>query len=141
MTECIKWHLHIHQNGYGQANLPGTNGKHMNAHRFVWIQTYGKIPKGMVVDHICHTEAVQRDECDGGFNCKHRSCVNIEHLRLVSQKVNIVTGKHSIDNRSNCNQGHPFTKENIMIRTNGKRECAECNRVRARRNYALSKGA
>lgn len=139
MTECIRWHLHIYENGYGQGNIPGTSGKHMNAHRLVWIQTFGEIPDKMVVDHICHTEAVQRGECEGGFSCQHRACVNPEHLRLVTQQENVRAGKHNIDNRSHCNQGHPFIKENIMVRKNGRRECAECNRERSRRNWANQK--
>ena len=125
--------MHIHANGYGQANIKGTSGKHMNAHRWVWIEANGPIPDGMIVDHICHTEAL--DSCVGGWDCKHRSCVNLDHLRLISQKENIITGLHNINNRSHCKQGHPF-EGNIMVRKSGKRECAECNRVRARANYA-----
>jgi hypothetical protein len=137
MTECIKWNLYIHENGYGQANLP--KGKHMNAHKFIWIQANGPVPNGMVVDHICHTDAVERKECSGGWNCEHRSCVNLKHLRLITQQENVMAGLHNIDNRSNCNQGHPFIKENIMVRKNGRRECAECNRERSRRNWAAKK--
>lgn len=136
MSDCIRWHLHIHENGYGQANIIGTSGKHMNAHRWVWIQANGPIPQGMVVDHICHSEAVAKGECVGGWECKHRACVNLKHLRLITQQENVMAGLHSIDNRSHCNQGHPFIKENIMVRKNGRRECAECNRIRARNNYA-----
>ena len=111
----------------------------MMAHKLVWIQANGPIPKGMVVDHICHTEAVAKGECKGGWSCEHRSCVNLEHLRLITQRENVMAGIHNIDNRSHCNQGHPFVKENIMVRKNGKRECAECNRERARMNYANKK--
>jgi hypothetical protein len=136
MPNCIKWHLYIRNNGYGQANI---NKRHMMAHKLVWIQANGPIPKGMVVDHICHTEAVAKGECKGGWSCEHRSCVNLEHLRLITQKENVMAGIHNIDNRSHCNQGHPFVKENIMVRKNGKRECAECNRERARMNYAKKK--
>lgn len=140
MSDCIKWHLYIHNNGYGQANIKGTSGKHMNAHRWVWIQANGPISKNMVVDHICHTEAMAKGECIGGWQCKHRSCVNLDHLRLVTQQVNVIAGLHNIDNRTLCNNGHTF-EGNIMIRKSGKRECAECNRVRARINYAKKVGA
>lgn len=135
MSDCIKWHLHIHDNGYGQANIKGTSGKHMNAHRWVWIQANGPIPKGMVIDHICHTEAVAKGECAGGLQCKHRSCVNLGHLQLITQQENIIAGLHNIDNRTNCNKGHIF-EGNIMVRKNGKRECGECNRARSRANWA-----
>jgi len=133
MFECIRWHLYIRPNGYGQANF---NNRHMNAHRWVWIQSNGPIPKGMVLDHICHNEAAAKGECSGGWECKHRACVNLKHLRLITQQENVMAGLHNIDNRSHCNQGHPFIKENIMVRKNGRRECAECNRERARRNWA-----
>lgn len=136
MSDCIIWDKSIKETGYGQTFF---RGKVTRAHRVAWIKAHGEIPQGMVVDHICHNEAVQRGECKGGVTCKHRACVNIEHLRLVSYSENILAGTHNIDNRSHCPQGHPFIKENIMIRKNGKRECAECNRVRARAVYARSK--
>lgn len=136
MTDCIIWHKSIRDTGYGQTWF---RGKIMKAHKVEWIKAYGDIPKGFVVDHVCHNEAVERGECEGGVTCIHRACINPEHLRLVTQQENVMAGIHSIDNRSHCNQGHPFIKENIMVRKNGKRECAECNRVRARANYAKKK--
>lgn len=137
MTDCILVKSYLSTNGYGYIMV---NGKSYRAHRGTWIKANGKIPAGMVVDHICHNEAVKRGECEGGITCTHRACVNLDHLHLVTQSENILAGLHSIDNRSHCNQGHPFIKENIMIRKNGNRECAECNRVRSRRNYAKSRG-
>lgn len=136
MTDCIIWHKSIRDTGYGQTWF---RGKIMKAHKVEWIKANGDIPKGFVVDHVCHNEAVERGECEGGVTCVHRACINPEHLRLVTQQENVMAGIHSIDNRSHCNQGHPFIKENIMVRKNGKRECAECNRVRARVNYAKKK--
>jgi hypothetical protein len=132
MTECIIWKQSLKETGYGQTFF---QGKVTRAHRAAWIEANGDVPKGFIVDHICHNEAVERGECKGGFTCKHRACVNLDHLRLASQSENIMSGIHNIDNRSHCNQGHPF-EGNIMVRKSGKRECAECNRVRARANYA-----
>jgi hypothetical protein len=136
MTKCILVKSYASTNGYGNLIV---DGKNYRAHRGAWIRAYGAIPKGMVVDHMCHNEAVQRDECEGGITCVHRACINPEHLRLVTQRENVMAGKHSIDNRSHCNQGHLFIKENIMTRKNGHRECAECNRVRARAVWAKKK--
>lgn len=136
MTKCILVKSYASTNGYGNLIV---DGKNYRAHRGAWIRAYGAIPKNMVVDHMCHNEAVQRDECEGGITCVHRACINPEHLRLVTQRENVMAGKHSIDNRSHCNQGHPFIKENIMTRKNGHRECAECNRVRARAVWAAKK--
>jgi len=117
MTDCIESKKGITTNGYSRIRI---NNKNIQAHRWVWELVNGQIPEGFVIDHIC----------------RNRKCVLPEHLRMITQQENIMAGLHNIDNRSNCNQGHPFVKENIMIRKSGKRECAECNRIRARANYA-----
>lgn len=119
MTDCINWHKSIKDTGYGQTFF---RGKVMRAHRVAWIKANGEIPDGMVIDHMC----------------RNRACVNVEHLRVVTQYENLMAGLHNIDNRTHCNQGHPF-EGNIMVRSNGNRECAECNRVRSRNNYAKKK--
>ena len=116
MTECIESRKGITTNGYSRIRV---NGNQIQAHRWVWEIINGKIPAGFVIDHLC----------------KNRKCVAIDHLRMITQQENIMAGLHNIDNRSHCNQGHPFIKENIMVRKNGRRECAECNRTRAKANY------
>lgn len=132
MTDCIFIPASLGRNGYAQLFY---QGKNQRAHRVVWMKAYGPIPTNLVIDHTCHDPK----ECEGGITCKHRACINLEHLRLTTQQKNIMAGLHNIDNRSHCNQGHPFIKENIMVRKNGKRECAECNRERSRRNWANRK--
>ena len=117
MTTCIESKKGITTNGYSRIRI---NNKNIQAHRWAWELVNGQIPDEFVIDHIC----------------RNRKCVLPEHLRMVTQQKNIMAGLHNIDNRSHCNQGHPFVKENIMIRKSGKRECAECNRIRARANYA-----
>jgi len=116
MNDCIESNKGITTNGYSRIRV---NGKLIQAHRWAWESVNGKIPNGLVIDHIC----------------RNRKCISLEHLRMVTQKENIMAGLHNIDNRSHCNQGHPFVKENIMVRKSGKRECSECNRIRARANY------
>ena len=56
--------------GYGQATL---NGYQTGAHRIAYILTYGKIPEGMVVMHVCDT----------------RLCCNPDHLRIGTQAENL----------------------------------------------------
>ena len=119
MTNCIHPNSKSRSNGYAFMYYPPKR-KAIKAHRAAWMLTNGPVPEGMVLDHIC----------------RDRACINLEHLRVITQQENIMAGLHNIDNRSHCNQGHPFIKENIMIRKNGKRECAECNRVRSRANWA-----
>lgn len=134
MSDCIKTDKCLNENGYGQDRL---NGKPMRAHKVAWIEAYGEVPDGMVIDHKCHNEAAKRGECSGGLTCAHRACINVEHLQLTTQSQNVLNGMHSIDVKASCPKGHSYKDSaNIMIRANGKRECAECNRERSKRNWA-----
>ena len=122
MTDCILTQNKVQKTGY---TFVGHKGKTIGSHRLSWELANGPVPEGLVVDHLC----------------SNRACVAPDHLRVITQRENIMAGRHSIDNRSHCNQGHPFTEENIMVRKNGWRECAECNRVRARATYAKKKAS
>jgi hypothetical protein len=137
MTDCTVWHKSKQDTGYGQV---WKDGKRWRAHRLVWSEAFGEIPEGAIIDHTCHNEAAARNECEGGISCKHRACVNLNHLRIANASENILGGTHSIGNKLSCPQGHSYKNErNIMIRKNGKRECAECNRQRANAVYARRK--
>ena len=120
-TDCILWHKSYRENGYGQTFF---QGKVTKAHRVAWIKANGEIPEGMVIDHMCG----------------NRGCVNVKHLRVVTQQENIMAGKWNRDNRDACSKEHPNTPENTMVRKNGKRECAECNRIRSRATWAKKVG-
>lgn len=133
MSDCIIWHKSLNDTGYGQI---WHNGRRYRAHRLAWQSVYGEIPKGYFVDHNCHNEAVSRGECEGGYSCKHRACINIDHLQLVTNRENIMLGIHNRDNRATCPKGHENNEANTMVRKSGKRECAECNRIRARAVWA-----
>ena len=132
ISDCVLAHQQRSTNGYVRIQVKGQ--KHQ-AHRYAWEQKHGPIPEGMVVDHLCHTEAVMRGECSGGYSCVHRACINLDHLRLVPQSDNILTGLHSVDNKDSCPRGHSYP-ESLWVRPSGKRECGECNRARARRKAA-----
>lgn len=139
MSECEIWQGFKNDSGYG---IKIVNYKRKRAHRLAWEKANGEIPEGMVIDHKCHGEALAKGECQGGVTCLHRACVNVEHLELVTQSENILRGLQAIDVRKVCRKGHDFTNSNnIMVRSNGKRECAQCNRDRANMNYAKSKVA
>jgi hypothetical protein len=139
MTDCIFYDGTHKMNGYGFVYV-GSRTK--RAHKVAWEAKFGKVPEGYVLDHICHNETAIKGECEGGPNCQHRSCINTDHLRVITQQENILSGLHSIDVKATCPQGHDYRNpDNIMIRANGKRECAECNRERGRRNWAKRKVA
>jgi hypothetical protein len=137
MSDCIIWHKSKNEKGYGQDFL---EGKKLKAHRAAWIRVNGKIPAGMVIDHVCHNEAAYKGECQGGDTCLHRACVNIEHLRMTTQGENLRSGLHGVRTKATCPKGHDYRDpNNIMVRKNGKQECAQCNRERATMNYLKSK--
>jgi len=58
------------EDGYGHV---GVDGKMRGAHRVAYELAHGPIPKGMMIDHTCHTPL----------------CVRAEHLRLATNKQNL----------------------------------------------------
>lgn len=109
---------------FGKPNKPQGyasrqyKGKQIGAHRAVWLEAYGEIPEGMVLDHICHTVAAKEGMCLGGEKCIHRSCYNLNHLELVTHDENMARGSARLRNRPFCKNGHPTTDENIKRRVN-----------------------
>ncbi|MBL3699271.1 HNH endonuclease signature motif containing protein [Leucobacter luti] len=65
---CWLWDGHLRK-GYGAFRV---SGKAMPAHRFAFAARNGRIPEGLLIDHICRT----------------RSCVRPSHLRLATTKQN-----------------------------------------------------
>lgn len=85
--ECWPWTGQIQWNGYGQFGGNG-NGTRL-AHRIAYAYTFGEIPPGMVLDHVCHT----RDRaCRETSDCAHRRCCNPSHLQPLPQRENIARG-------------------------------------------------
>lgn len=64
-SECWPWLAAKAAHGYGSF------GKEL-AHRFAYELCVGKIPSGMVIDHLCHNP----------------SCVNPGHLRVATKSQN-----------------------------------------------------
>lgn len=71
---CLLWTGPQQNKGYGRLEWKIAGKRHRAlVHRFAWELMNGSIPKGMVIDHICHV----------------RTCVKIAHLRMVTQKQNL----------------------------------------------------
>lgn len=87
IDECWPWLGVISVHGYGVF-------QHAVAHRIAYALTFGDIPDGLVIDHVCHTP----EECDGGPGCPHRMCVNPTHLKAVTQAVNASRDRSSRNN-------------------------------------------
>ncbi len=95
---------------YGYGNMRDANGKVRLAHRLAWELQVGPVPDGLFIDHICG----------------NRSCVRLDHLRLVTAKENAPRGAEHYNSRKNrCKNGHEFTPENTgSYRTS--RYCRTC---------------
>jgi len=70
---CIRWHGPVNAGGYGV--VPGFTPTRL-AHRMAWELKHGPIPEGMVIDHVW------------ARGCRHRDCINVDHLELVTRKIN-----------------------------------------------------
>ena len=95
--------------GYGRM---WNDGRHRMAHRVSYETFIGPIPEGLTVDHLC-------------FN---GSCVNPDHLRLLSHEENSRIQRKGI--ATHCQRGHEFTPENTWTASGSRRTCKTCARMR-----------
>ncbi len=120
---CWLWYGTINtQTGYGVISA---GRKKLLAHRISYEMTYGPIPVGLEIDHLCRV----------------RSCVNPEHLEAVTHQENVRRGLASFvaanavwRSRTHCKNGHEFTPENIIWRegrTPARAESRMCKTCRA----------
>lgn len=117
--DCWRW-LGTHSTqGYARFVLKdGGRWRGMQATRFVYELTRGKIPDGLFLDHLC----------------RNRWCVNPAHLDPVTNRENALRGHYGL--LTACKQGHPFTPENTG-RLSGRRRCLTCHRLSERRRRAV----
>jgi len=107
---CMVWRGVKAPNGYGHFAAKGTK---FLAHRVAWTLTFGRIPTGLVLDHVV---------------CQNRACCNPEHTQPVTQQVNVQRGqagaKQAAFNRSktHCVNGHEYSGDNLSTYKN--EDCA-----------------
>lgn len=131
MSECVIWRGSV-SNGYGTMWLEGRNQR---AHRVFYTVYRGAIPRGQVLHHTCET----------------RLCVNPWHL------VPMTLGDHLLLHdlpakgqpamiaiqraKTHCPQGHPYSGDNVRIKSGGGRGCMTCHRADAKRRAARRRAA
>lgn len=109
--ECWTWKLRRNRYGYGQASW-GKN-KSLAAHRAAWFLTYGSLPEGLTLDHLC----------------RNRVCVRPDHLEPVSRGDNVRRGL-LVALRTHCKRGHELTPESIVPwAPSGAKWCLRCYRA------------
>lgn len=114
---CWEWVGSRTSAGYGKR---WQGGKLWLAHRLVYTQHRGPIPKGMQLDH---------------FACENKGCVNPDHLRPVSARENLLRSNGMAARnaaKTHCPEGHPLVVGNLIpanLRQHG-RACLTCSRER-----------
>ena len=125
-SSCWNWTASKNHNGYGQINI---NCKMIRSHRFIFEYYYNVIINSTLeIDHLC----------------RNTSCVNPEHLEVVTNLENVqrgLTGKinHHNSKKTHCLNDHEFNKENTYISGKGSRECRVCHKNRERQRKRMLK--
>lgn len=123
-NNCWIWKGAVSPQGYGRILF---DNHHLMAHRISYLLSGKIIPVGKILDHIC----------------RQRNCVNPGHLRVVSQKENVLSGfgLSAINaNKTHCKRGHILSIDNLdkYSLKEGRRCCKKCrnkNQIR----YAAKK--
>lgn len=96
------------RDGYARFTRPGLSRL---AHRAGYQIFRGGIPAGMVLDHVCRV----------------RSCVNPDHLRVVTNRENVLAeGSLSLPKKNTEKPCCPRCGSSYSIRSNKERVCWPC---------------
>lgn len=127
MNDCILRTTCLTGKGYSQVTR---NGKRYYYHRLAYEEAKGKIPEGLVIDHLCMKP----------------NCINPDHLEAVTNAENLRRAAKWGGNKTHCNYGHEFTPENTYIENvKGKhwtkRSCRTCQLTRVSKRYCDKKNS
>ena len=124
--KCWLWLGNANKKGYGKFYY---KGRKVYAHRFSWAIVNGEPSDGLVSDHLC----------------RNHSCVNPDHIEMVSQSVNVLRGNSPIvsstrnRNGDHCRNGHLLSTAGTVYRGpkygHCCRQCVRLRDVRAKRKH------
>lgn len=120
-TGCHNW-TGSTVGGYGRIRTGDSSGRTVATHRVAYEHARGKIPAGLVLDHLC----------------RNTRCCNPDHLEAVTIRENGLRGvgiQARNAAKTHCPQGHPYDAENTRITVSGFRRCRICDRAEASRRY------
>lgn len=126
---CWIW-IGLKREGYGRFYPVRTTP--VAAHRFSYELLKEPIPSDeeagyrVVIDHLCRVT----------------SCVNPNHLEVVSHQENVLRGigfAAVYAARTHCINGHEFTEENTSRSKTRARRCLTCHRENTRHRRAMTK--
>ncbi len=112
---CWLWTAAKLPKGYGIFQNKNTPFKTRLAHRISYEMLIGEIPTGMILDHICHVE----------------SCVNPEHLEVVTVRKNAQTLK----DKENGKYTSMYSGVHMMQNTKGFKNWAAAITINNQRRF------
>src|SRR4249920_2891056 len=118
-TGCWLWNMAVSTGGYGR--VPRKMSDRL-AHRIAYKALKDFIPADKEIDHICCV----------------RSCVNPDHMRVVTRRFNVLRGNAAsaiCARRDCCAKGHPYAVDNLYVDKHGTRLCVTCRREYSRQQY------
>jgi hypothetical protein len=127
INDCWIYCINQKQKRYGVFSIKDVS---FLAHRVSWSIFKGKLDPHLVVDHTC----------------RNRRCVNPDHLREVTRRVNALennigpAAKNIL--KTKCLKGHNLSGDNLYIdNRNGNRSCVKCRSFNSsKRNLGLGSG-
>ena len=123
---CWVWRGGLDKDGYGIFWVSETE-RARRVHRLSYERHRGRIPDGMMLDHLC----------------RNPHCVNPGHLEPVTCAENLARSPLTLNSKNrkktHCHRGHLFDETNTGLQGDG-RFCRVCTRERRRVRRRLELG-